>query len=167
MHSKSNITIAKLKQQPRHGTWLDDIQASLGGKNQAGIEKGLKDLSDGITQFKATLPSLDAQLVKMGDTMTKTVSSIEAYSAGVGRAITYQREYNKATLTLVKGITFLQEANAELNKTFGQSTAGAFVFSKTLREVGVNIGRGDASMFKYAKNLKDIQDLTQVLVVLE
>jgi len=140
----SNILIHQLKQQPRIGRISDAEQ-----KRQ---DKAAKQLAK--DQQEAT-KALDTKLVPALEKYTKnlTAASNETskLSAGVGQARQGFDTFSKSAQTAADSISAIFDANKDLNESFGMSSAGAYNFSKSLRDIDVSIG--DEKLLKYAASL--------------
>jgi hypothetical protein len=164
MKSTRDITIAKLKKQPKHGaTGFDDLGKFLESVKKINKSGDLQTITDQLDATKAGFINLEDAIDASTNAVKAVITETDKLSAGYGRISTVQQQYQQAVIKQIKNTTALEEANAELNKTLKMSSARAFDFSKGLR--GLNkevegqrkrINLSDASLFKYAKTLNGI-----------
>jgi hypothetical protein len=79
----------------------------------------------------------------------------EQLSMGLGKVIGVQDTFNTHINTLVKNITFLEERNSRLNKSFGLTSHDAQELAENLREIGIELKYGDLTMMAAAESLND------------
>ena len=145
---KNQQLISYLRALPRHGM----ADESLGGK--AG--KAQKALESNLEALGKKLPSGEKLLGKFSDTLRKTTGETSNLSMGIGKVIGIQQEFQKSTLALIKNLTFVEESNKALNKSFGVSSVTAKKYADTLRKFAKDLGVGDKKLFEYAASLKNV-----------
>ena len=67
---------------------------------------------------------------------------------GIGKVIGIQQEFQKSTLALIKNLTFVEESNKALNKSFGVSSVTAKKYADTLRKFAKDLGVGCIAITK-------------------
>lgn len=144
MNTDTHILLSRLKLQPRHGIDPEDRKRQLE-----------EELAFAIKSF----PTVNALTAEYAAILEKVSTAEAAVSMGLGKVIGIQQQYQKQVISLVKNITFLEESNKELNKSFGLTSAGAEKFGKQLRTLGHQLGLGEDIIFQYAKNLKELAGL--------
>ena len=147
MKTLSNILIHQLKQQPRIGRISAEEQ-----KRQNKIAK--QSAKDQQEAAKVLDTKLAPALEKYTKNLTAASNETSKLSAGVGQARQGFDTFAKTAQTAADSISAIFDANKDLNESFGMSSAGAYDFSKSLRDL--NLGIGDEKLFKYAASLNKI-----------
>ena len=147
MKTLSNILIHQLKQQPRIGRISAEEQ-----KRQNKIAK--QSAKDQQEAAKVLDTKLAPALEKYTKNLTAASNETSKLSAGVGQARQGFDTFSKSAQTAADSISAIFDANKDLNESFGMSSAGAYDFSKSLRDL--NLGIGDEKLFKYAASLNKI-----------
>lgn len=145
MHSvTTHILIDRLKSLPRHGM----------GNNK--IEESRKPIANELETMLKQLPSLN-NLLNEYSTIIDTVSDSNSnLSMGLGKVIGIQESYATKINALVKNMTFLEERNSALNKSYGLNSISAAKFGKELRTLAVNGAVSGQKMMQYASDLKSL-----------
>ena len=144
MHSvTTHILIDRLKSLPRHG---------MGNK----IEESRKPIANELETMLKQLPSLN-NLLNEYSTIIDTVSDGNSnLSMGLGKVIGIQESYATKINALVKNMTFLEERNSALNKSYGMTSISAAKFGKELRTLAVISKIGGEKLMQYAADLKSM-----------
>ncbi len=140
MKNQNNIT-SLLKQQPKQGASPGDKQAEFAAMLES-ITRSLPSATKLIDQYASVQQSL--------------MTSTNELSMGLGKVIGLQEDYASGLTEVVKNITFLEEKNSKLNKSFGLNSVSSQAFAKRLRNVAIELGVGSDKVFEYAENLKDL-----------
>jgi len=143
------ILIKHLKSFPRHG--MADPNA-----DSSGWEAKSRDLEARLKTLTETLPSLNAILQQYDTIINKISDSNTQLSMGLGKVIGIQEQYAAGVNSLVKNITFLEERNKALNKSYGVSSITAAKYAKQLRTLAVSTEIGADKLMGYADNLKGL-----------
>ena len=136
--------ISHLRSLPRHGAKSNKFADSA------------KAIETELEALKKKLPSTTKLLSSMKDSLTAINSESSVLSQGLGKIIGIQQEFQEQTISLVKNLTFFENANAALNKSFGVSSVTAKKYAQTLRGFSKDLGVGDDKLFKYATSLKEL-----------
>ena len=117
------------------------------------------DLINNITELHNLLPDgstiLNVYTSAMGDLRNTTA----ALDIGFAKVIGDIEKHNKQIESAIKNITFLENRNSELNKSFSMNSNAAEEFGKKLRNIGQIAGKlsfGDDAMFQSAIALKEL-----------
>jgi len=137
----TNILLAQLRKQPRQGADPNDDAKQVANDLKAAIGT-LPELSSLYDQYKKVLAGVNTEQAQM--------------SQGLNQIIAVQREYQKQISTLYKSITFLEEENHKLAKSFGLNTAQGQKLADSIRTLGKEFGIGDDKLFEYAQSLRDL-----------
>ena len=141
MKLNTNILLAQLRKQPRQGADPNDDAKQVANDLKAAIGT-LPELSSLYDQYKKVLAGVNTEQAQM--------------SQGLNQIIAVQREYQKQISTLYKSITFLEEENHKLAKSFGLNTAQGQKLADSIRTLGKEFGIGDDKLFEYAQSLRDL-----------
>ena len=150
MKSNTNILLERLRRQPRHGMPDDP-------KDQA------KYLSNEIKSLMDILPNLSS-IYKSYTEVLQGVNTAEAQrSQGLRQVVEFQRNYQSSIKTLYESITFLEEENKSLAKSFGLNTKNGAKLANSIRSLAMNVdktavsfGVGEDKLFEYAKSLRTL-----------
>ena len=141
MKLNTNILLAQLRKQPRQGADPNDDAKQVANDLKAAIGT-LPELSSLYDQYKKVLAGVNTEQAQM--------------SQGLNQIIAVQREYQKQIGALYKSITFLEEENHKLAKSFGLNTAQGQKLADSIRTLGKEFGIGDDKLFEYAQSLRDL-----------
>jgi hypothetical protein len=75
---------------------------------------------------------------------------------GLGKVIGIQQSFQRTLIPLIKNLSFFEESNLKLNKSFGLTNIGAARFGQSLREMTKDLKVGDQTVFEYAAELKNL-----------
>ena len=127
---------------------MADKQDSAGWKNkQAEIRNELEILGE-------QLPSINSLLDQYNTILSKTNDEQVRLSMGLGKVLAVQEQYTTQVTTLTKNITWLEERNAALNKSYGVGSVTAEKYAKQLRTLAIQAKMGSEQLMQYAKELK-------------
>lgn len=111
--------------------------------NEAGNVTGaLVDVATKTTKVHAALLDLS---VPISD-VNRGLGKLNAINAGIGKSFT----------DIAKKMTFLEQRNSELNKSFGITSDAAFLLSGNLQKTAGNIGIAGTQAIKYSISLKKL-----------
>lgn len=146
-----DILLKKLKSYPRLSRMPSDpaMDDPAWSKKQQELKSKLETLSE-------SLPSLNAILLQYDTIIGKITDSNTQLSMGLGKVIGIQEQYAAGIVSLVKNITFLEERNKALNKSYGISSVTAAKYAQQLRTLAVSTAIGADKLMTYADNLKGL-----------
>ena len=113
-------------------------------------------MQDMLDELKRTMPGLTDIMTHYNTAMANLSDTQYDVSMGLGKVIGMHEVFNKKIESLTANLTWLEEHNSALNKSYGISSGAAQDFAESLREVGIAIGYGDDKMQQYAEDLKGI-----------
>jgi hypothetical protein len=120
------------------------------------IEESRKPIANELETMLKQLPSLN-NLLNEYSTIIDTVSDGNSnLSMGLGKVIGIQESYATKINALVKNMTFLEERNSALNKSYGMTSISAAKFGKELRTLAVISKIGGEKLMQYAADLKSM-----------
>jgi hypothetical protein len=137
----TNILLAQLRKQPRHGADPNEDAKKVANDLKAAIG-ALPELSSLYEQYQKVLAGVNTEQAQL--------------SQGLNQIIAVQRDYQKQITALYKSITFLEEENHKLAKSFGLNTAQGQKLADSIRTLGKEFGIGDDKLFEYAQSLRDL-----------
>ena len=138
----TQTTYDLLKQLPRHGLSPEEE----GAREVVNILKAFKDFMPG---FKDAADSFIKSVNAMDSAQTNM-------SQGLGKIVGLQESLTNKLLPTIKNITFLENQNSKLNKSFKLSSANAQNFATKLRAVAIEVKVGSGKLMDYAENLKGV-----------
>ena len=141
MKLNTNILLAQLRKQPRHGADPNEDAKKVANDLKAAIG-ALPELSSLYEQYQKVLAGVNTEQAQL--------------SQGLNQIIAVQRDYQKQITALYKSITFLEEENHKLAKSFGLNTAQGQKLADSIRTLGKEFGIGDDKLFEYAQSLRDL-----------
>ena len=153
MRSVKHVSVKELKKQPRLGM-AGKLENTLEELKKLSNSGAFQKISNEVDKFKNSLPPLGATITSITDLLGNKITAFDQLSAGVGRATAYFDEFATAAQSNAENLDYLIGTQKDLQQEFKLSSAGAFDFSKRLREINVEIG--DAKLFKYAAGLGKI-----------
>ena len=109
-----------------------------------------------INDFIQLVPDADKVLGTYKNAMTELEHEVYDLSMGLGKVIGIEEAHNKYIESLTKNLTYLEERNKSLNKSYNISSGRAQEFAETLRDLGIVVGVGDGKMMQYAADLKEL-----------
>ena len=77
-------------------------------------------------------------------------------SDGIGRVTRVQELYYDSVQDVINQITYLEQQNASLNKSFGITSERAAELGKEFRDIATDTKRSQATIFEYADSLKSL-----------
>ena len=107
-----------------------------------GAQKDLKESTNTLNAFQKLLVGIDDAYAKQALT--------------VNNVIGVQRDYANAVVNLTKRLTFLEQRNKELNKTFGINSKQAAALGTTYDKLAVGFGVSGQATRKYAQDLNKL-----------
>jgi hypothetical protein len=120
------------------------------------LEETRKPIANELETMLKQLPSLN-NLLNEYSTIIDTVSDSNSnLSMGLGKVIGIQESYATKINALVKNMTFLEERNSALNKSYGLNSISAAKFGKQLRALAVDGAVSGEKMMQYASDLKSL-----------
>ena len=75
---------------------------------------------------------------------------------GANKLIGIHALFSTQIKNLVKNITYLEESNKSLTKSYGLTVDNAKVFGNSLRDIAISLNIGEEQTFAYAEGLKDV-----------
>jgi hypothetical protein len=111
--------------------------------NEAGDVSGV--LADVVVKSAAVNKALLDLSVPISD-VNRGLGKLNAINAGIGKSFT----------DIAKKMTFLEQRNSELNKSFGITSDAAFLLSGNLQKTAGNIGIAGTQAIKYSISLKKL-----------
>jgi len=160
----TNILLNRLQNLPGHGVTpssagkkkkaRDAIDVNVPLEGQA--QKDLADFNAKVVKATKSLPKFTKIVTALSQGMKGFESNLAANAQGLGKVIGLTEDLAAKQLALIKNVTFLEERNAALNKSFGLNAEGANKFSLELRRVAISSEVGGEKMFKYAESLKGL-----------
>jgi len=139
--------IAKLKQLPRHG--MPPAQG------EPGYDQGQELLAQ-LELLAKTIPSITALTDTYAESMTNLNTSYAQASMGANKVIGINNIFATQIKNLVKNITYLEESNKSLTKSYGLTVNNAKIFGNSLRDIAISLNIGEEQTFAYAEGLKDV-----------
>jgi hypothetical protein len=137
----TNILLAQLRKQPRHGADPNEDAKKVANDLKAAIG-ALPELSSLYEQYQKVLAGVNTEQAQL--------------SQGLNQIIKVQKDYQTQITALYKSITFLEEENKALAKSFGLNTAQGQKLADSIRTLGKEFGIGDDKLFEYAQSLRDL-----------
>lgn len=123
-----------------------------GSKKQSTIQQSTQDIKDLIEAF----PSLQNVLTDV-DNGLKNLADTNVYlSQGLGKVIGMFTKMDTEIESLIKNITWLEQYNSDLNKSFKINSKSAQILAEGYRKIAIELGRGDKTIFAYADGLQDL-----------
>lgn len=145
MEFATNILLERLRKQPRHGR-----------AGETPEEASAKEMASQFEKILKTLPNLSS-LYESYQQVLKGVNTVEAQrSQGLKQIIDFQRSYQTQIQTLYKNITFLEEENKKLSKSFGLNTKSGAILANSIRGLATQFQVGDDKLFAYAESLRTL-----------
>ena len=141
MKLNTNILLAQLRKQPRHGADPNEDAKKVANDLKAAIG-ALPELSSLYEQYQKVLAGVNTEQAQL--------------SQGLNQIIKVQKDYQTQITALYKSITFLEEENKALAKSFGLNTAQGQKLADSIRTLGKEFGIGDDKLFEYAQSLRDL-----------
>ena len=142
-----DILLKKLKSYPKHGMATQD---ETGWRNkQAEIRNELKLLGE-------QLPSINSLLDQYNTILGKTNDEQVRLSMGLGKVLAVQEQYTTQVTALTKNITWLEQRNAALNKSYGVGRIAAEKYAKQLRTLAIATEISSEKLMQYSKDLKGL-----------
>lgn len=143
MHSVTNhILITRLKSLPRQGAEPTEEKRKVVANELKTILEKMPSLNNLLTEYSTII-----------DTVSDSNSNL---SMGLGKVIGIQESYATKINALVKNMTFLEERNSALNKSYGMNSISAAKFGKELRTLAVTSEVSGEKMMQYASDLKSL-----------
>lgn len=144
--------LSYLRSKPRHG------QQNTGNSQQGNdeITTLARQVRDLLNSIKESTPDVDVfigQINKVYEALNEG-SGKANLSLGIGVGI-YEKYRDVITQNIQK-LTWLEERNKNINKTFKLNSAAAADFANKLRNL--NLQFGDAKLFKFAANINKLTD---------
>jgi hypothetical protein len=121
-----------------------------------GLSEQARNLKTELLAAGEAIPNLKDLGKELTAVMTSFTDQTTELSMGLGKVIKIQSEFRDKIVDTIKNITFLEESNKRLNKTFGLNSIAADKLAKNLRNVAVSFAIGDEKIFDYAENLKGL-----------
>lgn len=144
--------IAKLKQLPKHGTPADNPSA----EEQQRSADDAATLNVQLTNLVKTIPELSALTTKYDEALTSLNTTTAQASMGANKLIGIHNLFSSRIKELVKNVTFLEEANKSLVKSYGLSLKTGKTFGDGLRNIAISLDIGEEKTFAYAEGLKEV-----------
>lgn len=142
-----DILLKKLKSYPRLSRMPSDDEW---------MDKQKKKIESELEKLEEALPSLNSILLQYDTIIRKITDSNTQLSMGLGKVIDIQEQYATGINSLIKNITFLEERNKALNKSYGISSVTAAKYAQQLRTLAVATEIGVDKLMTYANNLKGL-----------
>ena len=138
--------IDKLKQLPKHG---------MPAQGDPGYDQGQELLAQ-LDLLANTIPTMTA----LTDTYAESISTLNTEyaqaSMGANKLIGIHNLFATQIKNLVKNITYLEESNKSLTKSYGLTVNNAKIFGNNLRDIAISLNIGEEQTFAYAEGLKDV-----------
>lgn len=147
MNNYSDI-LFRLRLKPKLGNEIEDADLT----NPEYIDKlntFMSGFASALTETNGTLDILTKGVEIFDDTLIQL-------QMGMGKVIRIQEEWDSGISSLVENVTWLEQRNKELNKTFSVSSEKAADYADTIRNIGLEIGFSDQTLFKFNKGLNDL-----------
>lgn len=109
-----------------------------------------------LQQLLDLIPDVSSTVNKFTSAINELTTQQNSLSMGLGKVIGIHEAFNTSIEKLVGNITYLEQRNAQLNKTFNVSSDTAQYYAEQIREIGIGIGFSDQTLFKFNKGLKDM-----------
>ena len=138
--------ISKLKQLPKQG---------MPAQGEPGYDQG-RELIAQLEILAGTMPTITALTDTYADSMTKLNTPFAQASMGANKLIGIHALFSTQIKNLVKNITYLEESNKSLTKSYGLTVDNANVFGNSLRDIAISLNIGEEQTFAYAEGLKDV-----------
>ena len=135
-HNTSHI-INRLKQQPRHGTWEDDLKKVWGD-----LEKVTKIGADAAKAMSAVVES-----------MSTTTTVVGQVSRGLDKVIQFNEFLANGINAINKSMSILEIRNLAINKSFGINSIATARLSDSFSKLGKNLGITNDQTNQYASSI--------------
>jgi hypothetical protein len=138
-------------------TYINHIKSTLpriGQAPQGGLSAG--DLRNLLNELGRQLPTITELTTYTAKAFAELNNSSTQLSMGLGKVIGIQQSFQKTLIPLIKDLSFFEESNLKLNKSFGLTSVGAAKFAQRLREMTKDLKVSDRTVFEYATELKNL-----------
>jgi len=126
----------------------------IGQAPQGGLSAG--DLRNLLNELGRQLPTITELTTYTANAFAELNNSSTQMSMGLGKVIGIQQSFQRTLIPLIKNLSFFEESNLKLNKSFGLTNIGAARFGQSLREMTKDLKVGDQTVFEYAAELKNL-----------
>ena len=116
----------------------------------------IKALNAMLEAFGATVLDVGGNIKTITNTMDNLKDGSIDLSMGIGKVIRVQEKWDEGIESLVKNITWLEERNKEINKTFGVSSEKAEEYAQKLRAMAEAGKFSDDTLSDFNKSLNDM-----------
>lgn len=138
-------------------TYINHIKSTLpriGQTPSGGLSANdLQNLLNILGRELPTITDLTTYTSKAFDELNNSATQL---SMGLGKVIGIQQQFQKTLIPLIKNLSFFEESNVKLNKSFGLTIVGAAKFGQSLREMTKDLKVSDQTVFEYAAELKNL-----------
>jgi len=152
-----NITISYIKQLkllPKHGKSIDEdgVENQIAKNRESYLETLAKKSKSLETSFKDLAPGLDEIISLSLKLNNETIQTSLSFAGQVNQL----RKNKKALIDLSKAITFAEQRNKEIQKSFGLNTEQAFKLGKTYDKLATSYKVSGEATRKYGMDLNKI-----------
>jgi hypothetical protein len=149
VQKQTDILIQRLKQQPRFGRRIDDLDKNIDKQQQAYFDNSIESLMKRLPGVN-TLFEQYAEKIKAANTENNKLGM------GLNNVLAIQTEFANGITTSTKQITVLEQTVGKLTKGYGLSLKRANDVSKKFRDIAIASGIGEDKLYDYANSLKDV-----------
>ena len=121
-----------------------------------GILDFFKDFMNEAENVGGTLVDVAAKTTKVHAALLDLSVPISDVNRGLGKLNAINAGIGKSFTDIAKKMTFLEQRNSELNKSFGITSDAAFLLSGNLQKTAGNIGIAGTQAIKYSISLKKL-----------
>jgi hypothetical protein len=139
-HVDTISLIRRLKQQPRHGSWVDDFATWVSSAGST-----ISSVVDLEVAVKNTGFAMNALNTVTNNTLT-----------GFDKQLAINQKLNESFQTVAKSMLFLENRNSAIQKTQGVSFRSAAKLSMEYATLAKNLGTTHMQMIKYGGSIKSI-----------
>ena len=121
-----------------------------------GILDFFKDFMNEAENVGGTLVDVATKTTKVHAALLDLSVPISDVNRGLGKLNAINAGIGKSFTDIAKKMTFLEQRNSELNKSFGITSDAAFLLSGNLQKTAGNIGIAGTQAIKYSISLKKL-----------
>tara|TARA_R100000951_G_scaffold107921_1_gene103746 strand:- start:75 stop:1868 length:1794 start_codon:yes stop_codon:yes gene_type:complete len=139
--------LAYLRSKPRHG------QPNQ-GNNETKLDKLSNQIKNSLDSINESIPEMDEFVNQINNVFDAVNNGASKANLSISAAVGIYEKYRDIITTGVERLTWLEERNKNLNKTFKINSVAAADFANKLR--GLNLQFGDNKLFKFAANINKL-----------
>jgi hypothetical protein len=125
-------------------------------QDSAGWRNKQEEIRNELELLGEQLPSINSLLDQYNTILSKTNDEQVRLSMGLGKVLAVQEQYTTQVTALTKNITWLEQRNAALNKSYGVGRIAAEKYAKQLRTLAIATEISSEKLMQYSKDLKGL-----------